>query len=75
MAGRRAELKKILDGLAAQGATIRRKNDDSFVVYPPNGSRPLSLHTTPSDRRANLNDRAMFRRAGFHWPLDPIPDH
>ena len=43
---------------------VRLGGHNALVVYPPDGSRPISLSGTASDHHAADNARASLRRAG-----------
>lgn len=68
MAGQAAATRRILDGLEAQGARIKRTSE-GWQVYCPNGEI-VTMHVTPSDHRAMRNARSRVKRNGLHWPLD-----
>jgi hypothetical protein len=58
------ELSELLDAVEAQGGTIKRIKS-GYQVFAPNGIDIVTLHGTPSDRRALANAVAELRRAGF----------
>jgi hypothetical protein len=58
------ELRELLRAVEAQGGTIR-KIKSGYQVFAPNGIDIVTLHGTPSDRRALANAVAELRRAGF----------
>jgi hypothetical protein len=60
------EFKELLDAVEAQGGTIRRIKS-GYQVLAPNGIDIVTLHRTPSDRRAFANAVAELRRVGFTW--------
>jgi hypothetical protein len=60
----RKELRELLRAVDAQGGTIR-KIKNGYQVFAPNGIDIVTLHGTPSDRRALANAVAELRRAGF----------
>jgi len=60
----RKEFRKLLDAVEAQGGTIKRIKS-GHQVFAPNGIDIVTLHGTPSDRRALANAMAELRRAGF----------
>lgn len=63
------DLGRLLKGFEAQGCTVRRQND-GYKVLPADGSKPLTIHLTLSDKRGMMNLRAQAKRQGFVWPLD-----
>jgi hypothetical protein len=58
------EFKELLSAVEAQGGTIR-KTRSGYQVFAPNRVDIVTLHGTPSDRRALANAVAELRRAGF----------
>ena len=60
------EFRELLDAVEEQGGTIRRIKS-GYQVLAPNGVDIVTLHGTPSDRRALANAAAEPRRAGFTW--------
>jgi hypothetical protein len=58
------EFRELLSAVEAQGGTIR-KIRSGYQVFAPNGVDIVTLHGTPSDRRALANAIAELRRAGF----------
>jgi hypothetical protein len=60
------EFSELLRAVEAQGGTIR-KIKSGYQVLAPNGIDIVTLHGTPSDRRAFANAVAELRRAGFTW--------
>lgn len=63
------EQKAILSGITRQGVRTRRNKAGATVYYLPDG-KVFTLHATLSDKRALLNIRTVFRKAGLLWPLD-----
>lgn len=61
----RKDLKKVFTSLEAQGWRIEpRKN--GWFAYPPDKSKSIvTIHGTPSDRRAWDNMMAALRRSGY----------
>lgn len=60
-----SDLKKVFSELEAQGWEIRPKKN-GWMVVPPDESKPIvTIHRTPSDRRAWNNMMATLRRSGF----------
>jgi hypothetical protein len=59
---------RIVNDLEKQGCRIRLTKMGWFL-YLPNGET-MVFHLTPSDRRAQNNQKAKIKRAGLHWPLD-----
>jgi hypothetical protein len=55
----------LLRACLSQGGRWAPAAKNKTIIYPPDGSRPVILHATPSDCCARLNDRAQLRRAGF----------
>lgn len=60
----RKEFRELLDAVEAQGGRIQRIKS-GYQVLAPNGIDIVTLHGTPSDRRALANAVAGLRRAGF----------
>jgi hypothetical protein len=60
------EFKELLSAVEAQGGTLRRIRN-GYQVLAPNGTDIVTLHGTPSDRRALANAVAELRGAGFTW--------
>ena len=58
------DFKELLRAVETQGGTIR-KIKSGYQVFAPNGIDIVTLHATPSDRRALANAIAELRRAGF----------
>lgn len=65
-------LRRIVNDLAEQGCKVKETRKGYFIGFP-NGETTV-YHHTPSDVRAQKNNRARVRRAGLHWPLDPKPE-
>lgn len=61
-------IKRILDGLEAQGAKIV-ETKKGWQIMCPDGSI-VGIHKTESDHRALRNTRSRIKRAGLDWPLD-----
>ena len=60
----RKEFTELLRAVEAQGGTIK-KIKNGYQVFAPNGIDIVTVHGTPSDRRALANAVAELRRAGF----------
>ena len=60
-------VKALIAGLEAQGATIREKTNGWQILCPSGGI--VTIHGTPSDRRAEMNLKSEIRRRGLRWPL------
>jgi hypothetical protein len=60
----RKEFKEVLRAVEAQGGTIKEIKS-GYQVFAPNGIDIVTVHGTPSDRRALANAVAELRRAGF----------
>jgi hypothetical protein len=58
------EFTDLLRAVEAQGGTIKRIKS-GYQIFAPNGVDIVTLHGTPSDRRALANAVAELRRAGF----------
>ena len=58
------EFSELLGAVEAQGGTIKRIRS-GYQVFALNGIDIVTLHGTPSDRRALANAVAELRRAGF----------
>jgi hypothetical protein len=58
------EFRELLSAVEAQGGTVK-KIKSGYQVFAPNGIDIVTLHATPSDRRALANAVAELRRAGF----------
>ena len=58
------ESSKLLRAVEAQGGAIK-KIKSGYQVFAPNGIDIVTVHGTPSDRRALANAVAELRRAGF----------
>jgi hypothetical protein len=58
------EFNELLRAVEAQGGTIKRIKS-GYQVFAPNGIDIVTVHGTPSDRRALANAVAELRRAGF----------
>lgn len=61
------DLKKLLKMLEAeQGATVKPTRK-GWMIYPPDKAKqPVTVHKTPSDRRAWANMISELRRSGFN---------
>ena len=60
----RKEFAELLRAVEAQGGTIK-KIKSGYQIFAPNGVDIVTVHGTPSDRRALANAVAELRRAGF----------
>jgi hypothetical protein len=60
----RREFNELLRAVKAQGGTIK-KIKSGCQVFAANGIDIVTVHGTPSDRRALANAVAELRRAGF----------
>jgi hypothetical protein len=58
------EFTELLRAVEAQGGTIKRIKS-GYQVFASNGIDIVTVHGTPSDRRAFANAVAELRRAGF----------
>ena len=56
--------RSIIEAAAQQGWRMRRGTKHT-LFYPPDGGRPIAVSGTKVGRRAALNTRATFRRAGL----------
>lgn len=61
-------IKALLADLERQGATIKPTTKGWQVLCPAGGI--VTLHGSPSDRRAENNLRAEIRKRGLEWPFD-----
>lgn len=61
-------IRALLAGLEEQGAVIVRIRD-GWQVRCPNGGI-ITVHGSPSDRRAEMNLRSEVRKRGMRWPFD-----
>lgn len=59
-----------MDGLVQAawdgGAWCERAGNKHVKVYPADGSRMITIPSTPSDHRTFANKRAQLRRAGIN---------
>jgi hypothetical protein len=61
----RKDLKQVFASLEEQGWTIREAKK-GWMAVPPDESKPIvTIHGTPSDKRAWNNMMAALRRSGF----------
>lgn len=59
------DLAKVLTELEAQGWRIEQRKKGVMAI-PPDKSKPIvTIHKTPSDRRAWNNMMAALRRSGY----------
>lgn len=63
------DLSRLLTGLEAQGWRIK-PTKEGYRMYPPNGTKILTMHMSVSDNRGMKNLRGDVLRAGYKWPLD-----
>lgn len=63
-----SDIEKVLRGLQEQGCTFRKSKLGYRVKFPSGDSHTFSASTEP---RAMMNQRAVVRRQGLVWPLDP----
>lgn len=68
MASDSKRIRIILVSLERQHCVVESKKRGWFVKFPNGDS--LTLHSTPSDHRAELNIRSRILRAGLSWPFD-----
>lgn len=64
----RKDRETVLRSLEEQGAALVAVKKGTLVRFP-DGSTAM-FHTSNSDHRATLNQRALVLRAGFQWPFD-----
>jgi hypothetical protein len=58
----------IVEAAPDQGFRVEETRD-GWMIYPPDPAMsPVSLHRTPSDRRATRNALSLLRKRGFRWP-------
>lgn len=61
----KSDWKKIIRECERQGARIEQTKK-GLMIYPPDPTKqPVSVHRTPSDRRALQNTLRDLRHAGF----------
>lgn len=66
----RAEMQIILRGLEEQGVEVRTTRKGHHQLFFPDGTTgSMAASGTPGSRH---RQRAMVRKAGLHWPLDPV---
>jgi hypothetical protein len=61
------DLRKVLKAAREQGWRIESGRKGQLKLYAPDGVNIVTLHQTPSDRRALKNAIAIMRRYGFEW--------
>jgi hypothetical protein len=59
--------KRVIAAALDQGWRLRRTSD-GFQLMAPDGMYIVTIHGTPSDRRAIRNAIAHLRQGGFEWP-------
>lgn len=57
--------KKLIKAAESEGWTLEQTKN-GYVMKHPNGTDTVGFHGTPSDKRALMNARGDFRRAGVN---------
>lgn len=60
--------KKVRKAALDQGWTAKSIKDGEMLFPPDKSKSPVTVHGTPSDRRAFANTLAEMRRQGLVWP-------
>lgn len=68
MADATKKMRRLLAELEKQGATSRRLKAGGWIVYPPNSTRTITLHNSPSARHSSIRLRNDVETAGMTWP-------
>jgi len=58
---------KVIDAAIEQGWRTQTTKD-GLQLFAPDGVAIVTIHGTPSDRRAIKNAISRLRRHGFQWP-------
>lgn len=61
------EYRALVDAARKQGWRVdeRKKGKAALILYPPNGTRAIPVHSSPGRGRALANFRSEVKRAGL----------
>lgn len=71
MATKSSELATIIKDLEEQGCEARPNRKGGYLIKFPDGT--VDTFSASKDPKAVRSQRAVVRRHGLHWPLDPLP--